>query len=398
MRHFHCDHCQATVFFENDTCLSCGAQLGFVPDEGQMRAFVPPADAPPRAPWARANGQPALSPCANRFSASLCNWMLAADPVAQGDGVNEPPLCLSCRLTEVLPALDAPENGLRWQRIEQAKRRLLFTLLGLGLVPTPKQGPDDTQGLAFHLLADQPGAPRVKTGHDRGTITINVAEADDDLREAVRVRLGEPTRTLLGHLRHETAHYLHYRWIDGTPAADTCRAAFGDERVDYAEALARHYSEGPPHDWSLHFVSAYASAHPWEDWAETCAHYLLVHDAVQTAASWGMQLSGSTTATPLAPDVGPPPGVAQLVLQQWLPVAQFLNAMNRSIGRRDSYPHLLPPDVLHKMGVVQSLLQAVAHSGMGATGQPQEAEVASAPLAGIGTNGSFQAGTFPAEG
>jgi len=356
MHTFSCGHCQATVFFENDRCLSCAAPLGFVPQRGLLLAFEAQADTPPDGLWQAADGSPALRPCANRHTAARCNWMLDSD---EPDGQT---LCLSCRLTQVMPALDLADNGLRWQRIEQAKRRLMYTLLGIGLVPQPKQGPGDMQGLAFHLLQDQPGQAPVQTGHDNGVITLNVAEADDDLREALRVHLSEPTRTLLGHLRHETAHYLQYRWIDNTPAADLCRATFGDERADYAQALARHYAEGPPPDWAQHVVSAYASAHPWEDWAETCGHYLLVLDAVQTAAAWGMQLSGPTPASPQAPDVGPAPNVTQLVLQQWLPVAQFLNAMNRSLGRRDSYPYLLPPEVLNKMGVVQQLLRAAAEA------------------------------------
>jgi hypothetical protein len=360
MHPFQCGQCRSTVFFENDRCLSCAAALGFAPAESQMLSFVPDADQPPAGAWPRHDGGTPLRPCANRQSAAHCNWMLdAADDPAQT-------LCCSCRLTQVLPALDRPENGLRWQRIEQAKRRLVYTLLGLGLAPLPKQGPGDAQGLAFHLLEDQGGTAPVKTGHDRGTITVDVAEADDDRREAQRVRLGEPMRTLLGHLRHEAGHYLQYRWIAGTPADEACRASFGDERSDYAQALARHYAEGPPADWQQNFVSAYASAHPWEDWAETCAHYLLVLDAVQTASAWGLQLAGPVPATPQAPDLASAPDVPQLVLQQWLPVAQFLNAMNRSLGRRDSYPYLLPPAVLHKMGVVQQLLQSAAQGGTAA--------------------------------
>jgi hypothetical protein len=183
------------------------------------------------------------------------------------------------------------------------------------------------------------------------------------------VRLGEPVRTMLGHLRHEVAHYLQYRWIDNTPGAEICRASFGDERSDYRAALQQHYAAGPPADWAQHFISAYASTHPWEDWAETCAHYLLVLDGVQTAAAWGLQLSGPVAALPQARDLAAVPDVLQLVLQQWLPVAQFLNAMHRSLGLNDSYPYQTPPAVLRKMAVVQQLLQAAA-SATGATARP----------------------------
>jgi hypothetical protein len=357
MQPFQCGQCRTTVFFENDRCLTCAAPLGFAPARMQLLSFAPAVDLPPDAAWAPGDGGAPLRPCANRATVARCNWMLDDEDAAAQT------LCLSCRLTQVLPSLERPKNAERWQRIEQAKRRLIYTLLGLNLAPLPTQGPDDLQGLALHLLEDQAGATPVKTGHDSGTITIQVAEADDDHREAQRVRLGEPTRTLLGHLRHETAHYLQYRWIAGTPAAETCRAAFGDERADYVQALARHYSDGPPADWSQHFISAYASAHPWEDWAETCAHYLLVLDAVQTATAWGLQLAGPVAAAPSAPDMAAAPAVPQLVVEHWLPVSQFLNAMNRSLGWADSYPFQMPAEVLHKMGVVQQLLQAAAGSG-----------------------------------
>lgn len=357
MRPFECGQCRNTVFFDNDVCLSCGAVLGFVAADLQMRAFAPPAGQPGEpgeGPWPGIGGGPALRPCGNRHSAAHCNWMLD-----DGDTPGQT-LCCSCRLTQVLPSLDNPRNGLRWQRIEQAKRRLVFTLLSLGLAPEPKQGPDDPLGLAYRLLDAEPGAPEIRTGHENGVIVINVAEADDDHREAQRVRLGEPQRTLLGHLRHETAHYLQYRWIAGTAAMPGCREHFGDEIADYAQALAHHYAKGPPADWSQHFISPYASAHPWEDWAETCAHYLLVVDAVQTAASWGLQLSGHLSATPHDTDLKAPSDVQHLVLEQWLPVAQFLNAMNRSLGLLDSYPFQIPAAVLDKLATVQQLLRGAA--------------------------------------
>lgn len=369
MTPFACAACGHTVFFENDHCGHCGARLGYVPGARRMGAFSAPVPAHTTAPgpdlaaaWPVAPGAtgPALRPCANRVQHQACNWML--------DEHDPHPLCMSCRLTRVIPALDVPGNLDRWRRIEQAKRRLVFSLIDLGLTPEPKQGPQDTQGLAFDLLDELPGGPKVLTGHDQGTVTLNVQEADDAVREARRVQLGEPARTLLGHLRHETAHYLQHRWVTGRPDAEaTSRQVFGDERADYAAALQQHYANGPRPDWAEHFVSAYAGAHPWEDWAETCAHWLLVHDAVQTAQAWGLSLRGGPVDAQLGAQAEPgsPQQAAdgstqdmhQRVLLQWLPVAQFLNAMNRSIGLPDSYPYLLPPAVLDKMATVQALLQ-----------------------------------------
>lgn len=375
MRPFQCSQCQNTVFFENSTCERCGAALGFVPAAQQMLAFLPPDAAPidttidattDAALWTPCGSDagPPLRPCANRVQHAICNWMI--------DHGDTHPLCRSCRLTRVIPVLEnnpnndpnsasnSDRNRARWQAIEQAKRRLVFTLLGIGLAPWPKTSADDWQGLDFLLLQDQPGEPPVRTGHEHGTVTLNIAEADDDRRETLRVLMGEPTRTLLGHLRHEAAHYLHYRWIAGTAAETDCRASFGDERTDYATALAQHYANGAPSHWPQQFISAYASAHPWEDWAETCAHYLLVLDAVQTASAWGLSLDGPATAAPALLNPAQPPPVHDLVIRQWLPVAQFLNAMHRSLGQRDSYPYLLPATVLDKMGTVQRLLGQVA--------------------------------------
>lgn len=355
MLSFRCTQCQSTVFFENETCGACGAPLGFVAQSRQMVAFVVPTDTANNmgmwAPWTPLNvpNLPALQPCANRVQYGVCNWMLDhEDPVA---------LCRSCRLTRVIPSLDGGGNLGRWMKIEQAKRRLVFTLLALDLVPEPKTGPYDATGLDFHLLDTPIGEAAVKTGHDCGTITLNITEADDDTREAIRVRLGEPIRTLLGHLRHEVSHYLQYRWVTDEARVACCRAVFGDERDDYAAALKRHYEAGPPGDWPVRFVSAYASVHAWEDWAETCAHYLLVIDAVQTATAWGLRLQGGAAdVVSAAGELSAQPPMAHLVIEQWLPLAQFLNAMNRSLGLRDAYPFLLPPAVVEKMALVQLLL------------------------------------------
>lgn len=338
---FQCGRCGQTVFFENSRCGSCGAVLGYLPAQRRMAAYD------------GEHGDDGARPCANRISHDLCNWM-----VEHGDDAS---LCRSCRLTTVIPDLAVAGNHARWAAIESAKRRLLFTLIEHGLAPQPKQSPDDAQGLAFQLLAELPGGPPVMTGHAAGVITINIAEADDVQREATRVAFAEPVRTLLGHLRHEIGHYLHHRWIAGSAAEAECRATFGDERVDYAASLERYHAEGPPAGWQDHFVSAYASAHPFEDWAETCAHVLLVSDAVQTAEAWGLRLDGpAARARPRASRSAP---MERVVIEHWLPVAQFLNAMNRSLGHRDSYPFLMPDAVLKKMALVQRLLTDAAGRG-----------------------------------
>lgn len=293
-----------------------------------------------------------LRRCANHGRYGFCNWLLDAGDTSD--------LCLSCRLTRVLPDLSVPGNLEAWQKIELAKKRLVVNLGALGLMPRPKLNDDDLGGLSFEFLASVPGEAPTLTGHANGVITLNIAEADDVQRESMRVALGEPMRTLLGHLRHEVSHYLQFHWLEWDwSAMARCREVFGEERRDYSAALAYHRHNGPPVDWQQHYISAYAASHPWEDWAETCAHVLLVIDAVQTAAAWGLRLDGpAATARPGMSYAGQQ--VESLVLDHWLPVAQFLNAMNRSLGLPDSYPFLMPDDVLRKMKTVQTLLAEAA--------------------------------------
>jgi hypothetical protein len=332
MRLFTCPVCRQQVYFDNTVCLACGSEIAFAPERLKMVAI----DAAPHT----------HRTCVQRASPQACNWAIeAADPIER---------CRSCRLTGAASAVGA--EALR-SRAEAAKRQVLYTLLQLGVPFAAKLSDADRQGLRFVWASPGPDAS-VLTGHHDGTIVLNLNEADDAHREAARVSFGEPQRTVLGHLRHELSHYLFQRLIDGTAEIATFREHFGDERADYPQALQRHYEFGPPAEWQHRFVSAYASAHPWEDWAETCAHYLLMIEAVDTAAAWGLQLSPADGAR-----VQPDPAAARLpverlVVDHWLPMARFLNAMARSLGLADSYPYLLPPPVLDKLRFVQRTLTA----------------------------------------
>src|SRR6185436_17928775 len=187
--------------------------------------------------------------------------------------------CRSCRLDKVIPNLANAGAKEGWHRLESAKRRLLYTLIDLGL---------PVEGLAFQFLEDAPGGNKVFTGHEGGVITINVAEADDPFREKMRVQMGEAYRTLLGHFRHEVGHHYWERLVSQSDRLAGFRERFGDERADYDQARQRHYEQGPPADWGTRFVSVYASMHPWEDWAETWAHYLHMTDTLETARAHGV--------------------------------------------------------------------------------------------------------------
>jgi hypothetical protein len=119
------------------------------------------------------------------------------------------------------------------------------------------------------------------TGHADGVITLDLREVDDVHREQMRDQLNEPYRTVLGHFRHEIGHFYQPSLMAGHE--DEVRARFGDERADYQAALDRHYADGAPEGWEESFVSAYATMHPWEDWAETWAHGLHMCDTLETA-------------------------------------------------------------------------------------------------------------------
>jgi hypothetical protein len=329
---FSCERCGQLLFFENSVCLRCGAAVGFLASELDVVVLEP-------------GYHEGLAPCANQVVAE-CNWRL--EP-----GAREP-LCRSCALTRTRPD-DGDAAGLAaFALAEAAKRRLIFQLLDLGL---PIE-----EDLGFDLLSSRTGP--VVTGHDEGLITIDLAESDDARREARRQQLGEPYRTLLGHFRHEIGHYYWPILVERSGPLADARALFGDEREDYGEALERHYSEGPPLDWADRFVSAYATMHPWEDWAETFAHYLHIRDTLETAAGFGIVVAGppevadlSLTAAPEA-DVGARP--FQALLDDWLPLTYALNAVNRSMGRDDLYPFTLAPGVIDKLSFVHDRVLAVS--------------------------------------
>jgi hypothetical protein len=328
MRAFTCGHCGQLVFFENSLCLRCGSELGFVPS--QLDVVGTDGSGPAR--------------CANAGVAQ-CNWLL--DP---GDGG---PLCRSCRLTHARPA-DGDRAGLRaFAAAEGAKRRLLFQLFDLGL---------PVAGLSFDLLSSRTGP--VVTGHSDGLITIDLAESDDARREQRRVEFGEPYRTLLGHFRHEVGHFYWPILVERAGAAelDRCRALFGDDTRDYEAALARHYDVGPPADWGERHVSAYATMHPWEDWAETFAHYLHIRDTLQTAGAFGLFVGGPAQAVDAsliaAPSAEPAAPTLERLIGDWLPLTYALNAVNRSMGRGDLYPFTLAPKVIEKLGFVHARVLA----------------------------------------
>ncbi|MCE9557061.1 MAG: putative zinc-binding peptidase [Planctomycetes bacterium] len=347
--------CGRPVFFRNSRCLGCNTELGYEPLQAQVRAIEPG----PEEPLWRFHGQKEDSPlwrrCENFDSPAGCNWLVSAEDAE--------PLCISCRLNRTIPELDDPDNCRWWRLIENAKRRLVVQLLSLGLPVKSKVSEDPETGIEFDFLRSPKKGPRVMTGHANGLITLNVEEADDSKREKIRNEMHEPYRTLLGHFRHEIGHYYWDRLIPGTPWEEKFREVFGDERQDYGEALKRNYEQGPPTDWADQFISSYASSHPWEDWAETWAHYLHVVDSLDTALGFGLRgedveaevepFTLNDLYDPAAPDA---PRVVSLI-NAWVQLTTVLNELARSMGQHDFYPFVMSRPVLRKMHFIQMVVK-----------------------------------------
>jgi hypothetical protein len=353
---FTCDNCGQLLFFENTVCLHCGATLGVVPSVGLMALQAVDDDSGDFRLWGDDSGA-RWRACANR-DRLVCNWLVPA-----GDH----PFCASCALTADQPPLGDPAGGAELIVAETAKRRLIFELIGLGL-PVVGRDRDPNEGLAFEFASSASMGEPVTTGHQDGIIAMDLAESDDVHREGVRHAMGEPYRTVLGHLRHEIGHYYWMVFARDPARLARIRARFGDDTVDYADALESHYGSGPPAGWDQIYVSAYATTHPWEDWAETFAHYLHIRATLQTAATYGLVVAGPAVAegTPVAdtlvstPDDDVDDEPFRAILADWLPLTYALNELNRAMGRDALYPFVLAPAVVDKLALVHRMVTQVA--------------------------------------
>jgi hypothetical protein len=321
---FSCRVCGNALYFENSVCVSCTSKLGFSRGE---QAIVPVDEA---GRYVDADGG-VWHVCRN-LNLSGCTWLTDV-PGGQ---------CFSCSLTRTRPN-DEDIAGLREYRVaEEAKRRLVVELDTLGFPIVPRSE-DADNGLAFDLLSS--AEESVTTGHDNGVITLDLAESDDAHREKVRVDLDEPYRTMLGHFRHEVGHYIEWQHVRGD-LIETARGLFGNEEESYADAIERHYSEGPPAGWEREYISMYATMHPFEDFAETFAHYMHICDTIETASAHGL----ATVASPQSFT-----SFRDLVVGVWIPLSIALNQINRSMGKAPLYPFVIPAPVLEKLQFVADL-------------------------------------------
>ncbi|BBP44801.1 hypothetical protein THMIRHAS_01740 [Thiosulfatimonas sediminis] len=362
MRRFYC-LCGNEVGFHDHYCKHCGRDLAFDPQIGTMWSGELIAQDHFFAHSANRGKAVKFRPCAQRFSAIGCNWLLLNE--------DEHCQCIACRSSRVIPDQSIQRNINRWYRLEQAKRQLFQTLLDLQLFNAAQ--PAVFQDLRFDFLEDRRSNPNLQlehvlTGHYDGLITLNAAEADEGFLHTMKEQMRERYRTLLGHFRHEIGHYFWLKFFTTEAQKRQFRSVFGDERDDYAHALERYYQQGNNNHWRSRFITPYASSHPHEDWAETWAHYLHIVDTLQTAQSYGISI------------YEPQEHNFNRWFVEWARVAQIMNALNRSMGLAEPYPFKLSEIVVGKLHFIDEVIQEYAQrqtNNAAATEKPLADTVAS---------------------
>jgi hypothetical protein len=364
MKLFKCQHCGQLLYFENNTCEKCGHRLGYISETAVLSALEP-EDA---TAWqALTKSGKRYRFCANA-QFDVCNWLIEASSADT--------YCAACQHNRTVPDTSIQDNLIAWRKIEAAKHRLFYSLMKLGL---PLENPKSGERLTFDFLASPSQSPRVMTGHENGLITVAVEEADDPERERRRAAMHEPYRTLLGHFRHEVGHFYWDVLVRDGDQLEACRKVFGDDTLDYAQALQQHYANGAPPNWRDNFVSSYASSHPWEDFAETWAHYLHVIDTLEMARAFGMHIHPRLAKRgELESEVDFDPyraGEISVLIDAWIPLSNALNSLSRTMGQPDIYPFVLSPPAIEKMGVIHGLI----HRNKMATADPIPAAPPMAP-------------------
>jgi len=333
--------------------------VGFLPDDLKLSALTPHNQSQKLGLYQANNGR-LYRQCKNYWQYNVCNWMVPIDDSHE--------LCRSCRLNTTIPNLNNQENITLWFRMEQSKRRLLYTLYKLSL-PVVDRLTDKSHGLGFAFLEDELEdeygneltiKSYVVTGHSSGLITLNLNEAVPSARIEMREKMNERYRTLIGHFRHESGHYYWDRFIKNSELIEPFRAMFGDERLDYSQAMHDYYANGPKKSWQNVWISAYASMHPWEDWAETWAHYLHMVDTLETASDFDFSVSGNKVANPLVASgnhdhIYTATSFTHL-FNDWCRLTAVLNGLNRSMGLDDAYPFVIPISALDKLRFVHQVV------------------------------------------
>jgi hypothetical protein len=320
VKFFQCPSCRHPVSFEHVACANCSTELAFDSSRIEMTKLAP------------------HQACRNREIIG-CNWCV--------EGADW--YCGSCRLTRTIPNLGSTRNIMLWRRMEEAKRRLLYDLGRLRLPLASRTG----EALAFDILSDE--VSPIVTGHLSGLITLNLAEADDVEREARRVAFREPYRTLLGHFRHEIGHFYWDLLVNGTTFQAPFKLIFGDQAQDYQAAINSYYSRADRSYDRSGFISEYATSHPWEDWAETFAHFLHIVSTLDSLAGLPLALDERARQTLTDPYLE---SDFEALLALWMPLARSINELNRSLGMSDAYPFDISPAVKGKLHLVHMAISA----------------------------------------
>jgi hypothetical protein len=170
----------------------------------------------------------------------------------------------------------------------------------------------------------------------------------------------ESYRTLLGHFRHESGHYYWDRLVRDSYRLEEFRELFGDERLDYQNAMSNYYANGPAANWQKVWISAYATMHPWEDFAETWAHYLHMVDTLETANNVDLRISNveivspyiaTKTHTKLDTEIS-----FSKLYNDWCALTGVINSLNRSMGMDDAYPFVISITALNKLRFVHQVI------------------------------------------
>ncbi len=349
MQLFKCHHCQRPVYFDNTYCSKCHHKLGF--DAVTLDMITLHTD--PDGKLKNVVSGNEFHYCSNAVY-GVCNWILAED--------NPATHCVACSLNRTIPDINKPDHLERWATIENAKHRLVYSLLRWNL-PVKNKISDPEKGLVFDFKSDDemPEGQRVLTGHASGVITMNISEADDVEREMAKKNMDEVYRTVLGHFRHEIGHYYWDLLIANSGHLEKFRQLYGDESQSYQEALDKYYENGAPADWSRNYISAYATMHPWESWAETWAHYMHIVDTLETAYFFGLSIDPRIIDTPSkmsskieenaywCPDF-------KKIYEQWVPLSLMMNSLNRSMGANDIYPFVINKRVKEKLQFIHEII------------------------------------------
>jgi hypothetical protein len=337
MKLYTCGKCDNPLYFENTVCLNCNNTVGFDANKLLM-VTIQPAE---NNAFSNINKSKELYRFCENANQHTCNWLIPNDDPAV--------FCKACALNRIIPSLTTPQNIQRWSKIEVAKHRLVYSLLALKLPVESKQG-DNITGIAFDFKEDVSPDEKIMTGHDEGTITINIDEADEAERVQHKLNLGERYRTLLGHFRHEIGHYYWDVLIKSNP--ENFRKLFGNEEIDYSEALETYYKNGAPANWIDNYISPYATSHAWEDWAETWAHYLHLMDTLETAFSFGINIDPKKADNDMKAKINKDPYTIDkfdTIINMWLPLTFALNSLSRSMGHADFYPFVISKPVIEKL-------------------------------------------------